>query len=184
MHLDPRHTAGAQQKLMADVLIWLRIMSSHFVILAGDFNFAVDGEIRCVPADPSATTDLSPTARWWQEHGWRTELFLPDFTRRGMQDVCLAVLSRIARVQSSAPPAVLLDFSLCVWLAGSADAPRVALDHVPLQVSLGRMTKCAGVPPIPDWVLKHPLSDVSAQDAATHVDNEDIIFQRADFFKS
>jgi hypothetical protein len=130
----------------------------HIVFMAGDWNFVSSGESRY---DPSTLTEL-PTdhhiAEFFDDnfHDF-TEHYQGDYTRKQTRHNTLSTLSRLDRIYSNVPTAILLEYRPDTFITHLLTDPRLPSDHCPV---LSRFRAPATSPPprprIPQWVTDHP----------------------------
>ena len=94
LHVDTAVDGDRQRMQLESALGWLGGRSTCMQLLAGDFIFVVIGERRLKPAARATSQQADPLALWWQGHAAHlAEIYQPDYTRRGMRDGKVEVLS-------------------------------------------------------------------------------------------
>eukprot|EP00959_Pyramimonas_sp_CCMP1952_P418002 8757656-Pyramimonas_sp.AAC.1 len=122
----------------------------------GDFNFVLEEEGRFKGDGSGWTAGDTTHARLFHKFfPCLTELYQDQDTRRGKRGKAVQVTSRIDRIFTSLPPALLRDITSRAGVLGSLKS-FMASDHIPVTASLEIFSPSSRHPVISPWIASLP----------------------------
>jgi endonuclease/exonuclease/phosphatase family metal-dependent hydrolase len=158
IHCDCRHRPAVRRALWRSLDAWRPPPQEGLFIMIGDFNSIARGDSRFYPASGTFISPADPMEDIMHEVLGQhlVEFAQESFTRRGLDDGRLRVLSRIDRCFSNLDCITALDCNArsgVEWPLASGVDPS---DHVPVFIVLQAPSKRPSSPTVPLWVAQRP----------------------------
>jgi endonuclease/exonuclease/phosphatase family metal-dependent hydrolase len=158
IHCDCRHRPAARRALWRSLDGWRPSPKEGLFVMIGDFNSIARGDSRFYPATGMFVSPADHMEDILHEVFGQhlVELAQESFTRRGLDDGQLRVLSRIDRCFSNLDSLTALDCNArsgVEWPLSSGHDPS---DHVPVFVVLQAPSARPSSPSVPPWIAQLP----------------------------
>ena len=148
---------------------------SAVVVIAGDWNFAADGDRSFAMADAEACfTSSAPPHKRQHAVPWSSVLagctdIHAKFMTHWSETFCSA--SRLDRVYVSLPVWALISAAVSASVIGDTLSPanRGVSDHVPVKIVFARPARPAADQPVPPWICKLPCFKAFLDEIVTYL---------------